>query len=104
MMLIDFVIDGLTISCRAHESLSLFFVVNGQCSFVVKGALHVSCSYNVYACSLLSQCFCFVILYDLVLSKTLNLFLARSSHSTVHLELLSTGCGPSHSVLIELLV
>ena len=57
-----------------------------------------------YACSLLSQCLCFVILYDLVLSKPLNLLLARSSHSTVHLELSPTGYGPSHPVLIEVLV
>ena len=90
MMLIVFVIDCLNISCGAHESLSLFFVVNGQCSIVVKGTVRFSYSYNVYACSLLSQCLCFVILYDLVLSKPLNLLLARSSHSTVHFELLPT--------------
>ena len=34
--------------------------------------------------------FCLSVVYDLVLSKPLNLLLARSSHSTVHLELLPT--------------
>jgi len=48
----------------------------------------LSCSYNVHVAPF---CLSVSVFYELVLSKTLNILLARSSHSpTVHLEHLLT--------------